>query len=386
MSISLAAENVDGVIILKAAGELGADSVTKLQEAVRLMAGNGSLRCVVDLTAVAFADGPGYVGLLTANRILREAGGVLAIASMNRQVYETLTRAGARENLKMFTDTPNAVETLRDTPLLGPDDAMGEKCSGTGRTSDRVVNVKQVLKTYHDLAGPDVNAPEPPGTFRVWIQAVEASGVTFNATALLIGMGLGIFAIAKLVGAAGSGWTYWLIAVGFLGVSSIPIFRPELSKTFLAVAAVASMGILMVAADAKVPSGTIPLIPSGTLLKYSVLGVLAFCALDAASSRIPIATKAAFCVLAFYSAFSLMALPYHTLAAAVKAKILPNPSLFEPIYTLLLITFPLYMGWTIFRMMIHARKGGSNPSMPLLGLMSGFAAAGLAWVACVAAL
>lgn len=439
MPVSLSAENVEGVIVLRTAGELDAESVKKLQEAIRLMAENGSLRCVVDLSAVAVADGPGYVGLLTSNRIMRDAGGVLAVASMNRQVYDSLVRAGARENLRMFADTPNAVETLRDTPILQPDEGSdgiqaararrrpadgvagegesrefpdGEEAAVSGAAGSdtgagaqgsrsrgrparpgapwilpgKSVNVEQVLKTYHEMAGPEINAPEPPGPMRLWMQAVAATGVTFNAAGLLIAAAMAVWGVRGIAESGGVGSLFWLSCAGSVAFFYVAAFKPEFSRTFLALASVTVMGTLMVIAGKASPAGSIPLLPMGTLLKYSVLAVLGFCVLDAAASRLPIVMRGLFGALALYSSFGLVALPYHTLDAAMKAKIFESPSILEPAYALVLLTFPVYLGWTILRMIAQARKGGANTAMPLFGLMAGFAGAGLAWVACMAAL
>jgi anti-anti-sigma factor len=112
MLLRLVVEEVDGLVVIRAEGEIDTSTVGSLDDAVDTALRKGSDRLVLDLSQVIFVDSAGASALLTAHRAAEARGGRLGVVSPSDQVLRVVRLLGLDGILRVFGDLPAARRDL----------------------------------------------------------------------------------------------------------------------------------------------------------------------------------------------------------------------------------------------------------------------------------
>ncbi len=113
--MNLASETVDGVAVVSVAEpvEVDAANADDFKRGV-LGAAGAAERVVLDLSLVEFFDSAGMGALLSLQKAIRERGGKIALAGLNRAVQEVFQMVGFDVLFLIFPDVPTAVASLQE--------------------------------------------------------------------------------------------------------------------------------------------------------------------------------------------------------------------------------------------------------------------------------
>ncbi|MFJ7965511.1 STAS domain-containing protein [Streptomyces sp. NPDC096324] len=92
--LSITQATVDGIGVLTVAGELDADSVGTLRQALRIQENSASALTVLDMGAVSFMDSSAINVLVAASRDLVAAGSQLRMAALSEPVQRVVEIVG----------------------------------------------------------------------------------------------------------------------------------------------------------------------------------------------------------------------------------------------------------------------------------------------------
>jgi anti-sigma B factor antagonist len=107
--------DVDGVQVLRAAGDLDLAAAVPLCACVEAARETGHRRLVLDLTELRFCDSSGLRALIgAAEEVHASAGRVVVVPPGDGAVAHTFALAGAGELLPLCPTVADGVSTLRD--------------------------------------------------------------------------------------------------------------------------------------------------------------------------------------------------------------------------------------------------------------------------------
>jgi anti-sigma B factor antagonist len=109
MDITVAEPTGDGVTVVRLSGELGADTVLPLQEALTALVDRQAYRIVVDLSELAFCDSIGLSSFVEAHRRGSAAGGWVRLAAPNPFMVRVLGVVGLLGRLPVYTTVAGAM-------------------------------------------------------------------------------------------------------------------------------------------------------------------------------------------------------------------------------------------------------------------------------------
>jgi anti-sigma B factor antagonist len=113
MGFQLDAEEVDGVVVVKAAGRLTLiDGHTKLRDLAHVFTGAGAKKFVLNLAQVEFVDSYGVGELARCYSVVRRAGGDMKLASVNVKVLGVLEISRLTTVFQIYPDEGAAVESF----------------------------------------------------------------------------------------------------------------------------------------------------------------------------------------------------------------------------------------------------------------------------------
>ncbi|MFF3886122.1 STAS domain-containing protein [Streptomyces sp. NPDC001914] len=92
--LSITQTTVDGIRVLTVAGQIDADNVGTLREALRVEGDSASALTVLDMGAVNFMDSSAINVLIAANRDAVAAGGRLRMAALSEPVRRVVEVVG----------------------------------------------------------------------------------------------------------------------------------------------------------------------------------------------------------------------------------------------------------------------------------------------------
>jgi anti-sigma B factor antagonist len=108
--VTEAADDPDGWVVVRAAGELDLATAPRLREHITgLAVTRRSPRVVLDLTDLRFCDSTGLGTLINLHRRLHAATGALVLAGLTGQPLELLTRTGMDQRFSRAADVTTAV-------------------------------------------------------------------------------------------------------------------------------------------------------------------------------------------------------------------------------------------------------------------------------------
>ena len=102
-----------GVRVVELEGELDADTLAPLQEALSALLAWGACSIVLELSQLSFMDSTGMAVLFLIRNQLRGLGGRLALAAPGPDLERLLVRTGASRILPTFATLPEALEALK---------------------------------------------------------------------------------------------------------------------------------------------------------------------------------------------------------------------------------------------------------------------------------
>jgi anti-sigma B factor antagonist len=112
MLLRLLVEELGGLVVLRAEGEIDTSTADNLTQAVDAALEPGGVRLAVDLSQVTFVDSAGASALLAAHRSAIARGGRLGVVSPSGQVLRLLRLLGLDGALRLFDDVPTAERDL----------------------------------------------------------------------------------------------------------------------------------------------------------------------------------------------------------------------------------------------------------------------------------
>jgi stage II sporulation protein AA (anti-sigma F factor antagonist) len=110
--MKIAEEKRSDVVVLKPEGSLDSSDSPKLEEAVLRIIGNGETRLVIDLSSVAYITSRGLRVFLLGAKKMAEAGGSIAVCSVQDFVRKVFDTVGFQDMLTVFDSTNEAVDSL----------------------------------------------------------------------------------------------------------------------------------------------------------------------------------------------------------------------------------------------------------------------------------
>ena len=113
MSMTLATRNVSGVTIVDLSGKitLGEGGVT-LREEVRKLLADGSKKIVLNLGEVNYIDSSGLGELVKAHTTIRNQGGQLKLATLNKRVDDLLQMTHLSAVFDIQKDEASAIKSF----------------------------------------------------------------------------------------------------------------------------------------------------------------------------------------------------------------------------------------------------------------------------------
>lgn len=91
MGFQVDTREVGKVVVIEAAGKLTlTDGHTKLRDAIHVSAGYGMKRFILNLAGVAMIDSYGIGELVRSYSVVRQAGGEMKLAGVNKKVWRVL--------------------------------------------------------------------------------------------------------------------------------------------------------------------------------------------------------------------------------------------------------------------------------------------------------
>ncbi|KAB1978871.1 STAS domain-containing protein [Streptomyces triticiradicis] len=108
--LSITQTTVDGIRVLAVAGELDADNVGTLRQALRVGEDSAPALTVLDLGAVTFMDSSAVNVLVAANRDATAAGGRLRMAALSEPVRRVVEIVGLDTIIACY---PTLAQALR---------------------------------------------------------------------------------------------------------------------------------------------------------------------------------------------------------------------------------------------------------------------------------
>ncbi|MFJ4716406.1 STAS domain-containing protein [Streptomyces sp. NPDC088785] len=109
--LTITRDVADDVAVLRVRGEIDADTVLPLADALATVTGAPAGRpyAVLDLGAVTFMDSTGINVLLTAHQTVREAGGWLRLACCDGPVRRVLEMVGVDQVIACYASVERAL-------------------------------------------------------------------------------------------------------------------------------------------------------------------------------------------------------------------------------------------------------------------------------------
>ncbi len=111
MEISIEKQN--DTAILAASGRLDAAGAPPFEAGCKNLIQEGSKRLVLDLAQVDYISSAGLRTLLVIAKVMKSAGGAMALCSLVPAVHEVMTISGFDNILSLATDRSAAIEQLK---------------------------------------------------------------------------------------------------------------------------------------------------------------------------------------------------------------------------------------------------------------------------------
>ncbi|WP_433128952.1 STAS domain-containing protein [Micromonospora sp. CA-240977] len=99
--------------VVEVAGDLDMSTTPELRDQLRQLVENGVQTVVVDLTGVGFMDSSGLGALVVAYKDLRERGGSLALAGVDRSVRTVFSITSVDRVIDLFDTVDDAEMAAR---------------------------------------------------------------------------------------------------------------------------------------------------------------------------------------------------------------------------------------------------------------------------------
>lgn len=91
MAFQLHTREIDRVVVVEAVGKLTlTDGHTKLRDLIHVLTGEGTKKFVLNLAGTEFIDSYGIGELVRSYSVVRQTGGEMKLAGVNRKVLEVL--------------------------------------------------------------------------------------------------------------------------------------------------------------------------------------------------------------------------------------------------------------------------------------------------------
>ena len=111
--LSTYTEDVNGVPVLNAVGEIDLSTASIFKKALSDMIATGQQHLLIDMSQVIFMDSSGFGTLLSAIKVLRPAGGSLALVGCNDAVTRMLEITRLNTLFQIYTDRITAVDDIK---------------------------------------------------------------------------------------------------------------------------------------------------------------------------------------------------------------------------------------------------------------------------------
>jgi anti-anti-sigma factor len=112
-SLSFAVSQGPGYSVVSVAGEIDAGTEKQFRDALTSALARGTVRIVVDLSAVGFMASAGIGVLMGVRRVLADAGGLLVLAAPHREVAQVLSMTGVGDVVPVTASVADAVALTR---------------------------------------------------------------------------------------------------------------------------------------------------------------------------------------------------------------------------------------------------------------------------------
>ncbi|HEX5324202.1 MAG TPA: STAS domain-containing protein [Capsulimonadaceae bacterium] len=110
--LTTSTEIINGIPILKAAGEIDIYTAPRFKEAITEMITQGHTNILIDMTEVAFMDSSGFGTLLSATKPLRPVGGSLSLCGCNEAITRMLEITRLNTLFRTFKNREEALQRL----------------------------------------------------------------------------------------------------------------------------------------------------------------------------------------------------------------------------------------------------------------------------------
>ncbi len=111
--LSTYTEDVNGLSVLNAVGEIDLSTASVFKKALSDMIATGQQHLLIDMSQVIFMDSSGFGTLLSAIKVLRPAGGSLALVGCNDAVTRMLEITRLNTLFQIYTDRTTAVDDIK---------------------------------------------------------------------------------------------------------------------------------------------------------------------------------------------------------------------------------------------------------------------------------
>ena len=112
-SLSFAVSQGPGYSVVSVAGDIDAGTERQFRDALTSVLARGTVRIVVDLSAVGFMASAGIGVLMGVRRVLASAGGLLVLAAPGGEVAQVLSMTGVGDVIPVTASVADAVALTR---------------------------------------------------------------------------------------------------------------------------------------------------------------------------------------------------------------------------------------------------------------------------------
>ncbi len=110
--MNIAEQDYGAVRVLKPMGPLTRDGADDLKQRIRALLESGLARCVVDASAVPYADSRGLEVLVEANEEMARTGHPLKLCGTGETLRQALELTGLAPQFEFFADVGAAVRSF----------------------------------------------------------------------------------------------------------------------------------------------------------------------------------------------------------------------------------------------------------------------------------
>lgn len=113
MGFQLHTREIDHVVVVEAVGKLTlTDGHTKLRDLIHVFTGSGAKRFILNLARVEFIDSYGVGELARSYSVVRQTGGEIKLAEVNRRVLEVLNIAQLNRIFEIHSGEHTALQAF----------------------------------------------------------------------------------------------------------------------------------------------------------------------------------------------------------------------------------------------------------------------------------